>query len=65
MAGALKHKERSRYRYHKTKPFIMFARNAYVKEGGLMASGFGGMFSSFKRKMKRNREQRTGQEAET
>ena len=34
MAGKQKHRERSRYRYHQQKPFVMFARKAYTKSMG-------------------------------
>lgn len=44
MAGRQKHKERSRYRYHQQKPFIMFARKAYQKSvGPTMQKTNGGM----------------------
>ena len=34
MAGRRKHRERSRYRYHQKKPYVMFARKAWQRQAG-------------------------------
>lgn len=58
MSGALKHKERSRYRYHQQKPFVMFARRAYEKQGGTMGAKAQGLFGHLVKTFKRDREKK-------
>ena len=55
MAGKQKHRERSRYRYHQQKPFVMFARKAYQKSTGpMMQKTHGGLMRRILRILKKN-----------
>lgn len=64
MAGAQKHRERSRYRYHQQKPFVMFARNAYVKQGAALGAASPGMFTKILRTMKKRKREKAADRKE-
>lgn len=64
MAGAQKHRERSRYRDHQQKPFVMFARNAYVKHGAALGAASPGMFTKILRTMKKRKREKAADRKE-
>lgn len=64
MAGAQKHRERSRYRYHQQKPFVMFARNAYVKHGAALGAASPGMFTKILQTMKKRKREKAADRKE-